>query len=476
MEQLEERVSTSALHDTSTRQGDDTSECHPKTRRRLLQQLVDSTIGSQHRVNWFNGPAGAGKTAIMRSLAVELDNHNRMLAGFHFFRSDAMRNTLKHFIPTLAYQVAQNFPTSSSYIQQSIRDEPLIFKKSIRTQMKKLIIDPLLSAHAVNPNAEFPKVIIIDGLDECEAPGQREFLEVLLPTLLSQLSELHLTFYIASRPETLIKNEFSASPLSAVTNRVFLEPSEEDIREFLAFEFDKINERHPRLKIKYGGRWPRKKDFELIVAKSSGYFILAKTATRYINPDVLRGRQPDERLRHILEALQAEPYRPLDAMYLSILRQHAPTDNAGFEEYRKIIALICLPFAIDYPAWAKTSGPDNVFQFVFGMDRSSVEELISGLGSLVYFTANANGHPRIHHASFPDFISNRERSAEYFMDSGGLHEELACKIIEAGFKVAPITGVLTTLLDYEFADEVLLRTNIGHFTGVDAPPYASKVL
>ena len=427
MDELRKHVSTSALHDTSTRQGDQTTKCHPKTRQRLLGELADVLGGTQNRVNWLYGPAGAGKTSIVRSLAALFERRGQFVGGFHFWRSDSSRNTLKYFVATLAYQLTQNEPATLPLVEQALRKDPLLLNKSAETQMEKFIVEPLLAC-STDDSSGASRCILIDGLDECDEDGQREFLETLLPTLVSRLSSVGITFFIASRPERAIDNLFTHPRLSNATNRIFLEPSPEDVREFLVAGFKEVNRCHPRLKEKHGGQWPKDQQLDHLVEKSSGYFILCATAMRHINPPVLHGRPPDQRLEDVLDAVSDDPLRPLDALYLFILRQHSPKLPGLLSES---VGLACM--ALDssgYSPWSAVRESDaEIVELWYNKDVFALQELLSGLESLIYFDKKT-GQPKIYHASFPDFIFNRSRSQEFFMDPGHLHLDLACIIIK----------------------------------------------
>jgi len=309
-------------------------------KEKLIEKPFDS---KESTIIWFYGPAGAGKTAIMRSLATALKAEGRHLGSFHFWRSDSTRDSLRAFIATLAYQIARNIKLTAWYIDKVLEEDDLLLDKSNSTQLQKLIILPLFAAHKEDATTGHAQVLI-DGLDECDEEGQREFLETLLPTLLNQLSDLRLTFYISSRPDAFIHNQFHTQPLRDLCTKIFLEPSREDTDAFLKSEFRKINESFPNLKDKYGGQWPSDVEYLALLDKSSGYFILLKTALRHINPPALRGRAPDQRLQDILQAFAADPLRPLEALYLCILRQHLSQNLAQADEWKTIIiGLICIP-------------------------------------------------------------------------------------------------------------------------------------
>ena len=428
MEKLESYVATSALHDTSTRQGDETTECHANTRKMLLGQLSRAAENAQGDIQWLYGPAGAGKTSIMRSLASILEKQNRSFVTFFFWNSDDTRNTLRRFVATVAYQLAQNDPSLAPSIGQAMSTDALLLSKSSKTQLEKLIIEPLRSGDSPRPWS-----VLIDGLDECDAEGQTAILEVLLPTLLSCLSSLPITIFIASRQEPHIENMFSYPSLASHTTRIFLEPSPEDVQVFLDEEFEKLDICY-KLKGHRGGRWPKTEDRNIIATTSSGYFIFAKTAIRHINPHNLLGHTLEERLRDILDAAASDPFKPLDALYLRILQQNAPQDSEMRENWRLWVGLCCMD--MDYSNWGIIGGVDDVVFHLFGKQRPELSELFSGLQPLIYF--DDKGWPRIHHKSFPDFIFNRMRSGQFHMAYSSLCSIIASGIIRT-FNVSTIS-------------------------------------
>jgi len=199
-----------------------------------------------------------------------------------------------------------------------------------------------------------------------------------------------------------------------------------DVRQFLNDEFEEINHRYKWLAAKHGGKWPREGDLGILEDKSSGYFILVKTAMRYVRPDTLRGRMPDDRLRDVLEALRADALAPLDTLYLFILRQNVPQDPTDLEEWKATVGLICIPLE-DFSEWTGAFG-DDAFRVLYGKDRHEIEEMTRDLGA-IFYTDKESGQPCNYHKSFPDCIFNPKRSDDLYVDPRRLHERIACAII-----------------------------------------------
>jgi hypothetical protein len=111
-----------------------------------------------------------------------LPDKGLLFASFFFFRTASGRNSAQNFIATLSYQLALSIPATRPYIEQAIERDPLIFSLSLWIQAKALIISPLLAV-VDNPSfdaSQYPRIVIIDGLDECHDPEKQcEILDVL---------------------------------------------------------------------------------------------------------------------------------------------------------------------------------------------------------------------------------------------------------------------------------------------------------
>ncbi|KAF8959303.1 hypothetical protein BDZ97DRAFT_1838334, partial [Flammula alnicola] len=168
---LRKEVATTAFHNSD--QHIDPPKCHPNTRLAVLQKAMDWIQNSEDRdtwIMWLNGAAGAGKSAIARSIAEMCERAKLALATFFFFRTDPTRNTAKSLVATLAYQLAISIPLARDIIVEALDRDPLLFGRSFKSQLKTLIIEPLRQIRQQadsSPNFTSPFIIIIDGLDEC---------------------------------------------------------------------------------------------------------------------------------------------------------------------------------------------------------------------------------------------------------------------------------------------------------------------
>ncbi|KAJ2930604.1 hypothetical protein H1R20_g6492, partial [Candolleomyces eurysporus] len=171
---LVSQIAAGALHDSAERC--DAPKYYPETRVAVQREIYSwivhgdpDPLAAQKMVNikWVTGPAGTGKSAIMQSVA-DTCKQDGILAVTFFFASYASpdRRRKTAFIPTLAYQLAQHLPALKDPVAQAIRDNPLLFKKTLRVQMEALILTPL---RQVAVESKVPGVVLVDGVDECEA-------------------------------------------------------------------------------------------------------------------------------------------------------------------------------------------------------------------------------------------------------------------------------------------------------------------
>ncbi|KAF9042425.1 hypothetical protein BJ165DRAFT_1349334, partial [Panaeolus papilionaceus] len=124
-------------------------KCLPQTREAILKALEDwgaAAILSNilHSTIWLHRPAGAGKTAIARTIADRYSSTSRLAAAFFFWRTDPERSDERRLIPTLAYQLSTSIPILKPFIGDQIEGDPAVLQKSLQLQLKHLILEPLI--------------------------------------------------------------------------------------------------------------------------------------------------------------------------------------------------------------------------------------------------------------------------------------------------------------------------------------------
>ena len=262
--------SPNALHNSEARF--DPPKCHPDTRRAVLDFIMRWARGEHTEealIMWLYGPAGSGKSAILQTIAERCSEFNILLATYFFWKSDGTRNHPKSLVATIAYQIATTIPRLQHALSNIVSADPMIFDRSLDHQIKCLIIDPLndlaLSGF-FNDSATSPRLVVIDGLDECLRHDHRNY---ILRAIARALREHHipLIFLVSSRPESDIMTTFHSEDLKDMWNSVVLDNSfspGHDIRIFMNDSFRTIKETHP-MRAHLPPNWPPMNDVETLV-------------------------------------------------------------------------------------------------------------------------------------------------------------------------------------------------------------------
>ncbi|KAF9473029.1 hypothetical protein BDN70DRAFT_925383 [Pholiota conissans] len=422
-ERLQKLVSPSAFHDSAQRV--DPPRCHPATRIMILQTIFDWIIQSGHqqseRILWLNGAAGAGKSAIMQSIAERCALAGIAVVSFFLSRSDSSRNTMASLVPTLVYQLLQRIPETANGILETIKKNPLIFDLGLEFQFQELIFRPL---YLLPPDLQQLFVIFIDGLDECIELSHQSNLIKTISKVLSN-ANIPVKFLIASRRESQIEASFGQKDVINLLRIVPLDKiqASDDIRRYIQARFDDIKKTHLR-KAYLPASWPQPGDIEEIVAKASGQFIYASVVMNYVSShsahpvvqlDVIKGirlRRPSSE----------NPFAHLDALY-----EHIFSRVEDLDLVRNILAMTLIDLR-DWPC----SRDITVLEALFGLHPGELETLFTSLTAVIqcdtpssnYYSSNQPWGNCIYgsmkivflHASLPDFLLDKTRSDRYFID------------------------------------------------------------
>lgn len=410
-------------------------------------------------VLWLSGPAGCGKTAIAGSVADECHSQG-WLAGSFFLSSFAGkpdRCSKEYIVPTLAYQFLHTIiPGLREEILLSIDANPSVFDKRMDQQIDILVLGPLRKVGQALGLSGWPKAIVIDGVDECSADNGREFEteqgrrrsrddnhREILSTLIRASNDPSFPFrlIITSRPERAIKGYFTSLPEGSV-KEVFLDDKydpQADIEFYLRVMFKDIGREHHLSDDWYSlalpSDWPhdRTQDVPLYLAQeSSGQFIYAATAIRFLRDGT---RTPTEQLEHLLamqHTASSEPWAVLDALYRLILQTSlTPLLSAtwicaiNFLSNYGIVGKsnIILSSVSDTRRDTHTGAPPWYIKALLETSAGEMERRLGNLASVVGFSSN-DGETRFvfYHKSLLDFLESPGRSgaSELCIDPGSV--------------------------------------------------------
>ena len=428
MELLHQHIASGAFHNSDERY--DPPKCHPHTRRAVLEKIMD-WVKNPNKVTlflWLYGPAGAGKSAIAQTIAELLEKLGLLAATFFFSRNAAGRNNKTRLVATLIYQLVKSIPEICAHVLEAVEQDPAIFSCSIDAQIQALIVKPLNTAANKETLAPIllsrPRLIILDGLDECStASAQTEILNALS----TATKDLHipLFFLIASRPEQDIRQSFNdLNGLGSLSFSIALDDTyqpNDDIQVFLQSKFDEIKQKHPS-RAHLPTSWPSSEDIQQLVKKSSGQFIFASTVIKYVSSC---RHWPPDRLNIIFgksKPGQETPFAELDSLYHLILSSVA--DAEKLQDVLMFLVLRPLSQSLLFSMWTEMT--TLIEQFMF-YRPGEIDIILADLHSIIYVPPLGNyvSELQFFHASLPDFLLDRSRSMDFFLDQDTAYAKLA---------------------------------------------------
>ncbi|KDR76528.1 hypothetical protein GALMADRAFT_139451 [Galerina marginata CBS 339.88] len=351
IEILFDNIAQGALHDSGERF--DPPKCHPNTRKAVLKLIME----------WieYQNPSSPD------FISVTGRNHNKRL------------------VATIAYQIALSFPEVKALIEKAVDCDPALLSRNLDTQLKTLVIEPLLSLdfHTLLR----PRIIIIDGLDD--------------------------------RTEYHIREAFNDKNFATSLYRIALDNTlwraDEDIREFLTSEFEKIRDTH-QMRFYIPQVWPPPEAIDELVAKSSGQFIYASTVIKYIEA---HGHHPTNRLdtiRGLRSIDNGTPFAELDDLYRHIL---STVDNYSLVSriLGYLLQATTIPFTLNSSGFL-----DRFFLLQAGTTYLS----LGNLHSIMMIADPDDDSPiTMIHASFGDFLLDHSRSGIYCLEPSLVNADLA---------------------------------------------------
>ncbi|KAJ8089347.1 hypothetical protein PM082_014595 [Marasmius tenuissimus] len=366
---LTECMAPTALHSSearSTRTG-----CLEGTRVDLIGALSRwvKNPSKKHCVCWVFGGAGVGKSATAQTICENFRRKSQLAASFFFSRNDPLRSTLDSLFPTLSHQLATSpaFKNTrlSSLIDDTVRQSPNVLQgMNLEGQFQSLIFQPCAQIDA-KAWKSLPRLVVIDGLDECmggpgttSSGGAQETLLSIIHKATSAESPLPFQFMIFSRPESTIR-DFFETRLShhPIDLREFRAGADDDIRKYLEKEFNDVIKSHPS--VLTTGVWPGEDALKNIVCKADGHFVHVITVMKYItanNPSPADLRQRLNTVLRTEETTSHPDLSDLDQLYHAILQPFIPDIEFREQVLLPILQLLMYPRVADFSALGTLGG------------------------------------------------------------------------------------------------------------------------
>ncbi|KJA29541.1 hypothetical protein HYPSUDRAFT_210474 [Hypholoma sublateritium FD-334 SS-4] len=396
----------------------DAPKCHPHTRQAVLDDIMRCIEKRIKDVLWLNGAAGAGKSAIGRSIVERCLSLGIPIARFFFFRTDSTRNGLNPVVATLAYQLMESIPELQSIIIPRIQADALIFNKSLETQFETLIFGPLLQLQKESSRKQKTLVFLLDGVDECTGHGEQVKLIQIITKFIKKQAFPLIAFF-GSRVENQLYTEFRSPALSDILLQLPLDTdyrADRDILILLNESFTTIRSTHPFGRELRESNWPAQADIAKILQKASGQFIYASVVIKFISDP---NQHPAQQLKIVLGLRPSgslTPFAQLDALYRHIFSQ--------------VVDIQATSFVL---AWQMFTRPltwtSDALQIMCGtMTRAEIKVALAVLTPVLTYDMDRN-HVEFLHASLPDFLVDSDRSQVYHIDRATWSAQLSTLLI-----------------------------------------------
>ena len=438
--------------------------CLKGTRKEVLWEIERWLAGEwSQRVFWLNGLAGTGKSTIAQTFAEMSFADGKLGASFFCSRDFEDRSNLQMIFPTLAFQLAYQYPLFRKELLQVLKARPDVGRESLCSQMERLIAGPLKTT-------DISTLIIIDALDECKDEQPASAILSILSRYVDKIPAIK--FFITGRPEAPIRSGFRLRSLLPITEVLKLhevkpETVDNDIRLF--FQTQLVNLVEDRSDCDSIGDWPSPPDVEILCKKAAGFFIYASTVIKFVGSGV---GLPTKRLALVTDLPEStikEGRFGVDQLYTKVLEQafhdDYPSDSQGCLHFQTVVGTVLLIF-----------NPLSVkgLSELLGCSRQHIQNTIRSLHSLLLVPESTEDPIQIFHKSFPDFLLDQDRcqDKQFYVEPPGHHAEIllgSLRLMEKRLK-----RNICNLDDYTVISEVkdlstLKKDHIG-----DALEYACK--
>ncbi|KIM93143.1 hypothetical protein OIDMADRAFT_184864 [Oidiodendron maius Zn] len=411
-----------AAFNSFDRQQDPT--CLPDTRVDLLQEICDWADGQDERcIFWLNGLAGTGKSTIARTIAWRYCKEERLGASFFFSRGGGDMSHAGKFFTSIAVQLANNIPSLRHYICDAISNRKDITSQSFRDQWSQLILCPLSKLGSSSSPSSY--VLVIDALDECD---RDEHIRMILQLLAEArtLKTTRLRVLLTSRPEIPIRHGFYQIPNSEhqdfVLHNVPLTIVNHDISLFLEYNLGII-----RQEWTLGADWPGEVVLRQLVLYACGLFIWAATACRFIREGKRFARKRlDTILKGSSSAITA-PDKHLDEIYLTVLK-HSISSGYSDEEIEEVYDMLKYTLGSIVVLLSPLSA--SSLSRLVHLPREDINRTFEDLHAILDIPKDPTRPLRPHHPSFRDFLLNKDRCGDFWVDETKAHQMLAAGCIQ----------------------------------------------
>ena len=358
---------------------------------------------------WVNAAAGFGKSAIARTIAEWCAKEGILGSSYFFLRGSGDRSKISSLVPTLAYHLSRSLPSTKSFIEEQLKEEPNILHQPAAYQFRKLLVDPFCRANKLFPPLKLPAVaIIIDALDECD---DRVLMAEFVEAVIAEGKSWPFSILFTGRIDEHLRQIFQTGAAQSVTYSLSLHDfsADEDIRKFYNKMFMDIYAGNRHISMRgVPSPWPKYEDLSSLVNNTAGVFNFASTVVAFINDG---SDLPHLQLQKVLKH-----HDGLDHVYTQILS--VATRNKDFDAVLGTLMLLMKPL------------PIKSLATLLRLDPARILHALRGLQSILVIPEDDDNPIRPIHTSLRDFLTSQERSNDLFIRPKERHSDIAIHCLQ----------------------------------------------
>ena len=407
-------------------------KCLDGTRTEILNEIVDwinNKDAATPRIFWLHGQAGKGKSAIAHTIALHAQNVSMLGSCFCFSRVRQHEGLHRKLFPTIAHDLASRDLRVRRLLNEVVsKDYSSKKRPTIVEEWEKLLVKPLSQLEgSFTGNV----VVVIDALDESGTVHTREAILHVLTACVAELPA-NVRILLTSRPLLDIGKALNANRhiLARSLDDIDSESTIHDIHVYVSTQLRNLRDIFSH------------HDFQRLAAKSDGIFEWARLACDFIFSR--NGVLPRETFDEIMSHTPGSGGTLLDEMYITFLRDLI----RGSEERRVVFCSVMRQIL-----WLKEPLPISALKFFRdkfppGRNHYPVSLVLNFMAPLLAGAINESTPVRPLHTSFYDFLLDKKRSGEFYIEQGDVHHDLAAaslSIMQAGLRFN-ICGLETSYL------------------------------
>lgn len=386
--------------------------CMENTRVQVRKRINDWIFDENGPpIFWLRGTIGSGKSTILQTIAEECHEKGYLAGSFFFSRDLLSLHAGSSLFSTLALQLCDFDNRLIPILSEILGLNPkLRTRAAIEEHYAELITRPLAALEAKIPAFLFPMVIIIDALDECHNPKDiATILSLLFNYPLMHNGRPILKFLLSSRQELYIRQAFERVP--EPIEKVYWEHNldeeadvQDDIEAYLKQGLEQVYQDHPECFRSRQTPWPGPEALATLVEMSSGSFIQAAAILHYVS-DIRQ--YPPKQLRDLLDTTPGNPhagevFSGVDQMYKQTLGRDPNVDRV-----RAIVGTIIL---------SPEPVSENDLQNLLNLIDGEAHVTLQWLQSILAIPSSDTEPIQVVHRSLRDFMTNKARAGEYYVD------------------------------------------------------------